>query len=360
MSSNLRFNKEEVLFYFYFILILIGKSLGLGASSQLLKIITVIAFIFLGIKLVITNYKKKEIITILILISIGICTLYMSKREGILLTIVTIIGLKNIKYKKLFNIALIVKIISYIFVISLSILGFLPNKEFLQWREGIGYIARYSLGYSHPNLLHSNFFIIVLLYIYLKYERLNIMNCGIILIINELIYRISLSRTGFYAIIFMVLFSYIIRKRQKINYRLFYIIMPISIIFSFVTAILYNKVEIINKLDVLLTGRIGYSNHFLNYYNINLFGHNLFNDNSLIDNSYIILLINYGLITFVLYIWGYMKIIKKFVFLKMNKELLMISCFSIYGITEGFLSNIFLNLSLVFLANLIYKENNYE
>ncbi|QBJ74566.1 hypothetical protein C6H62_02380 [Clostridium chauvoei] len=70
----------------------------------------------------------------------------------------------------------------------------------------------------------------------------------------------------------------------------------------------------------------------------------MFNDSRLIDNS--------------IYMLGYFIITNLFIKLERKEELLVIAFFSIYGITEGFLSNIFLNLSLVFLADLIYKKSN--
>ncbi|ATD54282.1 hypothetical protein [Clostridium chauvoei] len=253
--SNL--NKEEILFYLYFIFILIGKSIGLGANNFILRIITIMAFIFLLIKLTITKYTRREIIIIAILIIIGMFTFYISKRAGVLLSILTIIGMKNIEYKKLFSLSLNIKVIIYFTIIFSSLIGMIPNKQYVHWRDGIGYITRYSLGYNHPNLLHSNLFIIVVLFIYLNYKKLNIINCSIILAVNFFIYNFSLSRTGFYSIIMIVIVSYILSRIKKhINYSIFKYIMPISVIFTFVTAKLYNQYEILYKLDNILTGRI--------------------------------------------------------------------------------------------------------
>ena len=81
-------------------------------------------------------------------------------------------------------------------------------------------------------------------------------------------------------------------------------------------------------------------------------------DNNLLDNGYVVLIINYGVIIFGLYILGYYKVVKKFIAYNMNKELLMIILFSIYGVTEGYIPNIFLNLSLIFLSSIIFIKNN--
>ena len=360
MKYRYLFTYSEWLYYIYFSFITIGKALGLAANNKILQIMTILAFVMILTKLIITKYTRKEIIICLILGLIGIISYFFTKREGVLLTIITIVSLKNVPYKRVLCLAFSLRCIIFILLVTLSLTGIIENVETVHWRDEVGFITRYALGYDHPNLLHTNFFILVILFIYLFYERLNVISYILMLGINYFIYTFSISRTGFYSTILVVIVTIFLKKRL-INKRIFYnickIAIPFSILFTIITAFGYNNFEVIKGLDRLFSGRIFYSNYFLTYYNWNLFGRSLTNDSNLLDNGYVVLMINYGIVVFLIYVLGYYKVIKKFIKLQMDKELLMICFFSIYGITEGFLPNIFLNLSLIFLSSLIFKIN---
>lgn len=359
MNEDINLRVDEFFFLVFFSIVTIGKGLGLGASSGLLQSITIIAFMYLAVKLFTSKYTTNEIIISFLLCILGLGTYLVTKRQGILLSIITIIGLKNISYEKVFKVTFIIRLILYITTISLSILGILENKKITHWRDTAGFFFRYGLGYDHPNLLHSTLFILVVLFIYVFYKKLNITLYSIIFLANLIIYKFSGSRTGFYGIIFTMLFTVFIKKSKNMfKYKIIKLILPGCILFTFITAILYGKVEFINILDRFLSGRIGYTSYFFYNYSISLLGNNLYLDNNLIDNSYIILLANYGIIIFILYLVSYNKIIKRYISMRMDKELIMIVCFSIYGVTEGFLSNIFMNLSLVYLADILFKSNS--
>ena len=359
MKTKFSCKKEEWLFITYFVLVTIGKSIGLDADSLLLQFITLIAFLFLAAKLLTTKYTVKEVIIIAILIILGLLLYFTTKREGVLLSILTISGLKGVSYKKLFTVVFKVRVIAYISLITLASLGIINNVACLLWKNGIGYITRYGLGYSHPNMLHANLFMLVILYTYLNYEKLRTRHYLIIMILNIIIYNLSTSRTGFYMTTMVVFGAITIKSKfgSRFCNKIFIMILPISLIFSLYSALYYSKAVIIKTLDTILTGRIYFSNYFLTHYPIKLFGYNLSNETKILDNGYFILLLNYGAIIFGLYVFGYLLITKKMIRLGMKKELLIISCFTVYGITESYIPNVFLNLSLIFMGDLLFNQN---
>lgn len=368
MIVQIKYSKEEYLFFSYFALVTIGKSFSFNANSIELQTISVIAIVLLIVKLYNTKFTPKELILVTILGILGLIVYYSTKREGILLSIITIIGLKGIPYRKLFSMVFQIKLIIYVTLISLAFIGIIPNVKYQQWREGIGFVTRYGMGYEHPNLLHTNLFLLVILYIYLKYEKLKLKNLICIMIINAVIYKFSYSRTGYYSICLIIIGTLLIKSRicSKLTNLLLRLALPGSIMFTILTAFLYGRVRMINQLDRLFTGRIYYSNHFLTQYPINLFGYDLSYDSHLLDNGYVILLINYGVVVFFLYVVGYLFLIRRFAQKNMIKELFMISSFTLYGVAEGYISNIFLNFSLLFLGDLLFhnfikrEENSAE
>lgn len=361
MLSNIKVSYKEIFFLCFFCIITFGKSIGLGADNKFLQLITIVAFVSLGIKFSITKYTFNEFMFSFSVVILGMATYFVTKREGILLTILTIVGLKDVEIGKVFKCTFFIRVIMYISTISLTLLGLIENKKILHWREGVGYVYRYGLGYDHPNLLHSTLFILVALFLYLYYKNLNIVHYSFIFILNLIIYKFSLSRTGFYLIILSLILTIFMKKdKTNLKYKLTSLVIPSCVLFTFVSGFFYGKLEIFNKIDRLLSGRIYYTSYFLKNYSLSLFGNNLYVDNNLIDNSYIILLANYGIIVFILYLAIYRKVIKNFIINRLDKELLVIIIFSIYGITEGFLPNIFMNISLVFTSTILFKERLNE
>ena len=60
-----------------------------------------------------------------------------------------------------------------------------------------------SLGYGHPNSLHLSLFILISLYIYVKYSSLKIYNLIFWMIVNLFIFNYSGSRTGALSVFFV-------------------------------------------------------------------------------------------------------------------------------------------------------------
>jgi hypothetical protein len=137
-------------------------------------------------------------------------------------------------------------------------------------------------------------------------------------------------------------------------------IIPFCFLIRILPAVLYDKIPNLRAVDELLQWRITFSRHYLMTYPVNLFGNNLNSDVIVLDNGYVELLINYGLIFTILYAAAYIIISYRYLKKKMYRELLLIVCFSIYGITEAFIPNLFVNISLIFLGELLFHKSKGE
>ena len=93
-------------------------------------------------------------------------------------------------------------------------------------------------------------------------------------------------------------------------------------------------------------------------YGDSLFGRNFTSSNKslILDNSYVILWLKFGILFTVILCILYYIAVKKMIKQGDRAALLCILMFACYGITEGFLSNIFRNFSLLFLANIICND----
>lgn len=357
----IKLKRNEWLFYPFFIIMTVLKMLSVDENNIIFKVFIIFSFIMFFIQCIFIKYKLSEFIKIIILLCISFLVYITCKKEVVLLSTFTIILCKGINYKKLFKYVLIIQSITFVTIISLSLFGFRENKLFTHIRID-NIINRYDLGFGHPNTLHLYFCLIACMYIYIYYNRISIFHLSIIFVLNLILYKISGSRTGFINIIFLLAVTFIFKKyfnRLRKKRFVLTLLMPSCALFSVMTAIFYGKYKILNTIDILLQGRVNYSKYFLDNYSMSLFGNEIvYNTYHIIDSSYILLLVNYGIIMFTVFLIGYYLLIKKMIREERQEEIILILLFSIYGITEFFLPNIFINLSLIFMSELIYT--NYK
>ena len=117
----------------------------------------------------------------------------------------------------------------------------------------------------------------------------------------------------------------------------------------------------IQIIDSLLTGRIRLGNIYLKLYQINLFGNSMnflntsYNGELItLDNLYIRMLLNFGIVYF-LVIWSsYYKLGKKYCTELNSRNSILILSFAFFGISESMGYNICFNISLFLLRELIY------
>jgi hypothetical protein len=173
---------------------------------------------------------------------------------------------------------------------------------------------------------------------------------------NLLIYFVSYSRTST-IIGFLALLLYLWFKSNYFNkLKQFFClgILPFGFAISILPALLYEKIPGLHTIDGLFQWRITFSRHYLEAYPLRLLGNNLSADPVILDSGYVELIVNYGLLFTAIYASFFMVIIVRCLKRKMYRELLVITCISIYGITESFIPNLFTNVSLIFWGELIF------
>lgn len=142
---------------------------------------------------------------------------------------------------------------------------------------------------------------------------------------------------------------------QNIIIKIPVIIFITLLLISFITGLLYEKVDIMDKVNKLFNGRVEYSNYYLETYGFSLFGNNIQNDrNAIIDNGYLYMYIQFGIVGFLYLSMLYFKIFKK---IKKDKDLrkaILTICFLIYIFIESFSPNIFMNIILLFAAGTVF------
>lgn len=338
------------------------KGIGLGNDSLFYKSLIVVGVIALFYKIVDEKYRRKEMKFIVILCMIGFSSFLAVGKPTLLLSCMCIVGMKNIDIDKLFKGMFNIRAITFIGIVTLSLLGIIENQSIEMWRSG-GFDVRYSLGFGHPNTLHLSLFILVSLYFYVRYERLNVLDYLLVSIVNLFIYSYSLSRTGC-VVVFIVLILMVISKIRICSIRKLIIKSPKYIflllcIISFLFAYLYGKSALVTALDIPFNGRLRYSNYYILNYGLTLFGNNITGDiNALFDNGYLYLYIQFGLLGLIL-ISNLILLACKYAEKTNNVcQSVIIISYLIYIFTESFTPNIFMNNMLFFAIPMIYGNRN--
>ncbi|MBO5348488.1 MAG: hypothetical protein J6A89_01515 [Clostridia bacterium] len=358
---NLKIKKTDI-FYIFLYINVFCKGIGLDNSSKIYLLLICFGIAAIFLKIANDKFTKREIIITTSIMLVGLGTFVCTKRPTFLLTCITLAGMKNINIDRTFKGMFIIRLTTFIVIISLSLLGIIDNEMISMYRNG-GVDIRYSLGYGHPNTAQINLFIILALYIYIRFEKLNILDYAAIIGTNYFIYSYTLSRTGFICGLLLVgltIYSKI-RKKDELLVKFPKVIFLVMFSFSIVTAILYGHLEIMNKLDIIFNGRIGYSNYYWNVYGISLFGKNLIEDtNALFDNGYLFFMIQYGISCLGVIMYLFFKLFNNVKLTNNVKQAIIIIPFLIYILTESFAPNIFMNIIILLSAPLIFNKEEKE
>lgn len=361
--KKLVINKNEIGVFIFFFLISFSKGIGLNNSNKMYLVVYLIGIILATIKLWNIGLNKKEIFLLGSIIIIGILDYVFGKETTILFTGITLIFLKKIDLKRVIKSMFYGRIIGFISMLILPVIDVLDMNIIEFYRSG-EYINRYAFGYTHPNLAHSTFNIIIIMWMYLFYERINLANICLIELLNYILYKFTYSRTGFVILTTFLMIAFILKnstKLKKILPKCLNFIFLTLIIISFIFAIGYDKIEVINKIDVLLTGRIKYTSILINNYFPPIVKNQVYT-NILFDNGYFDLVYNGGLIATIWFIFMQIKTNKIIAKNNLYKEALLIFIFLIYSITESYYISSVMNIGILFIAYAIYGyfPNSYE
>lgn len=278
-------------------------------------------------------------------------------KEGGLFSWLTIIGLYNIKDKqKIYKVSYILGCIAFFMFCYLS--------------EGV-VVTRYINGnwigiFKRTNLLYVSFFALLslrlLIYSHNK-SKLDIKTILLIAIVNVLMYIFTGTRTGFLVTIFLIMLLSLLRykKMQKSKLLKYSCIMSpvICLAVSWFTSYYYEKIQFLKILNNTLAGRLSLGHIYLNSYNLTLFGQQLersygAGEYMVLDSAYLDMLLCYGVLFTTAWILLNCYSISFFFKRKKYIEVSLLVVYSVWGITETFLPNIFLNISLFLCGDYIF------
>lgn len=357
---------QEALYYGFFILLSLAKGLGFYEGQKLFTLLVVPALLLGFLKILVTPYTKRQAVLQVLFMALTAVIYFESRQLGILFLMFTVLGMKGISLKKVLHIALWVWTVCAVVLSSVSFF-FLEHTVYrVHQKLGLGHIFRWSLGFTHPNLLHITYLFLCALIILKLEERYGFWTYLLLMLGNVLVFFYSISYTGFGIVAVMLTGCLYVRIRPRFWFfekLLANLVLPLCLFLSFVVPFYLSwnpYADIVQELNFILNTRIWLAEQFLKSEYVSLFGADIsqiVKSSMTIDNSYVWCYINYGLIPTALILLGYFILQFYQTHKQRTRELVILVSFLAAGWTEQLLFNTsFKNITLLFLGELLFLQ----
>ena len=365
-ENSIEITLAEACYLGFFVLLSVTKGLGLYEGQKLFEMLVIPAFLLGIVKILITPYTKRQWVMQMLFLLLTAIVFYNSHERGILFLAFTVLGMKNMSVKKVFHVGLWVWSVCSIVLSIFSFFRLEHTVYRVHAKLGLGHIFRWSLGFSHPNILHITYLALCAFLLYELEDRYKFRHFVFLMAGNLLVFLYSVSFTGFGIVTVLLVSCLYVQVRPKfciIEKLLANLVLPICLMLSFVAPFyLYHpkysyKVQ---KLNFMLNTRIWLAEQFLRSEYRSLFGADIskvVKSSMTMDNSYVWGYINYGLIPFTIIILGYFALLFYDTHKQKTRELVILVCFLAAGWTEPLLFNTsFKNVTLVFMGSLLFLQ----
>lgn len=331
----------------------------------------VFAFLMIHI-LFMQSYKKREIVVIILITLPIIISTILSGNRNLLSLWMFVVGAKEISFSRIVRVAYRILLIMVPVVILLWLVGLIEDHTVMR-----GDIRRLSLGFSHPNLLGTRIFQLVLCHSYINKDIINMWNYCYIILAAFFVVKVPNSQTAYISLIallvLLIIYEYV--RNQKPKFVKLYagglligaaLCAVISIILSFIDV---NKSSVLKQIDIWISGRFSWGHRVWRIYGISLMGQKIYTSSEEVrliglssrlwlDNAYLSLLLRYGILIFLMFTFFYICLIYKKFVQKQYILVIILFLYAMYGIMECGLYMIGNNIFLIIFADLLYDKKN--
>lgn len=355
-QTGMKMTMEEAFFWGFFILLSLAKGLGFYEGQKLFLLLVVPGLLCGLLKILASSYTGKQLSVLTILFSMTALVYCRSRAVGILFVAFLVLGMKGISVKKVFHVGLWVWAVCSVFLSIFSFFRLEHTIYRVHAKMGLGHIFRWSLGFTHPNILHITYLTLCALILYEMGERYRLRHYILLMAGNLLVFLYSVSYTGFGIVAVLLTGCLYVQIRPRfciLEKALANLVLPVCLVLSFVLPkLLYDNpiCDRVQALNALLNTRIWLADQFLVPEYRSLFGMDIsqvVKSSMTMDNSYVMGYINYGLIPIAIIITGYFALLFHLTHRQKTRELVILVCFLAAGWTEQLLFNTsFKNITL--------------
>lgn len=360
MKQSVKISVSELCYYAFFCILFFAKMIGLYDGQPVFKICLVVAACFVFVKIILTSYDVWEFAVMILLTALGLLVYKNSGEKSALIFLVMMIGFKNIPLNRIMKAGLVTGVAGFGGLVLKSMLGIGDEIVMAHHKFGMD-ILRRGIGYSHPNVLHVSYAILVVLILFgIEDNKTRIKAYIWTMAGNIVVFLYSVSYTGFILVTFFILFNLYFTYRKnfcRVEKILIQGVFPACVLFSlFAPLIVEPDTPLFHVLNKITNRRFYASRLYLQENPVTLSGSRIYASHTYaLDSSYVTLLIYGGLILFLLVSGGYVYAVHASMKKQDVKALSMLLSFAIAGVIEPFLFNLsFKNLSLLLIAGSLF------
>ena len=368
------------LLYFIGTAILIGlKAIGMEEMQWPFKVMMVVAFACILVKVIIEKHKLIEYVVMALLLVYGIWSIKTSNSYGLLILIFLFIGTKDINIKKLFRCLALEYAVCFVFTTILGLLGVREGVVLVHEKFGTELLRR-SLGYTHPNVLHITYVILMALLIYaLDFHGKKLYQLLIGLFFGDLaVFVFSLSFTGmimsvalFLAVLYFEIFHF---GKQRGLYKAEKVILNIWVPFTIlgfillarfldIYSIIVGNYKLYTFFNRLFNERTWCINYYYSHVGCPIFGTDYVIDRVALDCSYGYALYRYGIVFIILILVAYLMTMRYLIKKERYYDIAIMVVFLFAGMSEPFMFNASIKNLTIFMVgecaySLLKKDSN--
>lgn len=354
----MNYSRSSFFFFTFYLPLFAIKFLNITSDNIILVVLGVFSFLIIFAWLVSQKYTYFQFRLFAPLLLFSALSVLTSGKQAFLFTVLMIMAMKDMSLDdKIIKVCYKVAIPCFIVTLILTRNGF-ETERYING-EWVTIVKR-------GNILFVNYTALAVLYLLKRRKNIEGVNLFKILLISVFMSYWSGSRTGLLSMLILLSLLWIFKRRGFVENRILKYVCVYSplycMLLCFISAIMFNDSPVLLVADMFLQGRLGQNNMFYDRYGVTMFGNHIFEgiDSSgdfwNLDCAYMDFIICEGLVFSILWIVTTIAVIKYYYSHKKMVEVAILVMYSFYGISETFLPNCFLNMSLFLYGEYIYEH----
>lgn len=357
----------EEFFYLLFFWVMFGiRSIGFHEGQIAYNVAIVIGMCCWVCKVAMTKHTLSENILIFSLMTVAVIAYLNSGEKGLLFDFAMMLGMKGVSSKRVIKLATAILTPAMIVLTFLTISGLMNCNYWPAQRPFIGLVFRSSFGYPHPNTAQTTMFLLYVMLFFLMSKKqkagLNIHFQIQMFVFSVYYFLYTQSKTGILMFFLLLIIYYIIRGMKKTSNAVKFILIfiyPIFYLAVFGISIFGYRVITPQLRSVSIFDRIYLAGYYLSHNSFSLFGQRLCNPGQEmfgIDISPIYLLVNYGVVAFIIMLVIWPVVMREFLIHNDLPEIEIAIVFFIMGLSDPFFYNLsFKNILFIFAGEKIFS-----
>lgn len=328
-----------------------------------------LTFVLFCIKVITTQYSKKEWIAIAIAGILVSISYLVNDKDEVVRAAVFVISCKNIDVKKILKVVLGITLAGSVILFVLAASGtFGAMTMTANFGRGSfpGIVeTRYCFGMGHPNAFQCMMYMMTVLCLYIYIERMKWYHFVLLFLINVITYHYTDSNTAMLVIgatlIGAAIMKYVpILKNLKWIYWLSAAFVLTLVIFSAVGSYTGRETQFMYDLDQILNGRFQYAHVIENarVENWTLFSNRA--NTEFFDQGFIRLFYWYGIIPGIMYVLANLYLIYQSYQKRDYMLLIIVVGFSLFSMMEAHLVSVYILRNYLFILLGSYWYQPFE